>query len=412
MSATGVLLTYERQITEWADGHRVVPPAPEAARLGVEALAARVFEARGAWPSSIALRADRSAPAAFGFGRETTLFVDTYTGEVLGEGSGRARAFFRAVTDWHRWLGATGERRGAARAVTGAANLCFLFIVGSGIYLWWPARVTSRHVRPITLFTGGLRGRARDFNWHNVFGFWSALPLVFVVASGVVISYPWANALVQRLAGSAPDRAGARPGGPRGEAPVEAPSLSGLDRAWARAEAEVPGWQSLTARVPAAPNAPWVFSIDTSTGARRPDTRTQLTVDRETGTTLKREGYEATPAGRKAIGWLRFVHTGEAFGVAGQTVAGLASLGGVMLSWTGVALALRRFAAWRRRRGTTRGIMRAAALRLDLYQGEHETLATHPPSRRSGRLLRTGTLRLRRPHPRRPRPRPRRRTRS
>ena len=96
MSATGVLLTYERQITEWADGHRVVPPAPEAARLGIEALAARVFEARGAWPSSIALRADRTAPAAFGFGRETTLFVDPYTGEVLGEGSRKARAFFRA----------------------------------------------------------------------------------------------------------------------------------------------------------------------------------------------------------------------------------------------------------------------------------------------------------------------------
>ena len=75
-----------------------------------------------------------------------------------------------------------------------------------------------------------------------------------------------------------------------------------------------------------------------------------ITVDGETGTTLKREGYAAMPAGRKAIGWLRFIHTGEAFGVTGQTIAGLASLGGVMLAWTGVALALRRFGAWRRRR--------------------------------------------------------------
>jgi hypothetical protein len=36
--------------------------------------------------------------------------------------------------------------------------------------------------------------------------------------------------------------------------------------------------------------------------------------------------------------------------VAGQTVAGLASLAGVMLTWTGVSLALRRLAAWRDRR--------------------------------------------------------------
>lgn len=349
MSVTGVLLTYERQITEWADGHQVVPPAPGAARLDVEALTARVFEARGSWPSSIGLRADPAAPASFAFGRGVTVFADPYTGEVLGQGSPTARAFFRTVTDWHRWLGATGERRGAARAVTGAANLAFLFLVLSGLYLWWPASLTPRRLRPITLFTSGLKGKARDFNWHNVFGFWSALPLVFVVASGVVISYPWANAFVQRLAGGAPDQGGARPAGPRGEAPVPPRPLSGLDRAWARAEAEVPGWQSVTARVPTAPGAPWVFNVDTSTGARRPDTRTLITVDGEAGTTLKREGYDAMPAGRRAIGWLRFIHTGEAFGAAGQTIAGVASLGGVMLAWTGVALALRRFGAWRRR---------------------------------------------------------------
>jgi uncharacterized iron-regulated membrane protein len=296
------------------------------------------------------MRADPSKPAALGYGREGTLFVDPYTGEILGQGSTGARAFFRTVTDWHRWLGVGGERRGTARAATGAANLCFLFIVLSGAFLWWPAHFTPRHLRPITLFASEQQGKARDFNWHNVFGFWSAVPLVFVVASGVVISYPWANELVQRLAGSPPMRAGGRPGGPRSTVHVPQVSLAGFDLAWARAETQVGGWQSLTARLPAAPDAPWTFSIDTSTGARRPDTRTEVTLDRKTVATIKRESYEALPAGRKAIGWLRFIHTGEAFGVPGQTVAGLASLGGVMLAWTGVALALRRFAAWRRRR--------------------------------------------------------------
>ena len=352
MSVTGVLLTYERQLIEWADGYEIAPPAPGTPRLGAEALAARGLQARGASPATITVRADPSKPAALGLGREGTLFVDPYTGEILGQGSTGARAFFRTVTDWHRWLGVGGERRGTARAATGAANLCFLFIVLSGVYLWWPARFTPRHLRPITLFASGQQGKARDFNWHNVFGFWSAVPLVFVVASGVVISYPWANELVQRLAGSPPQRAGGRPGGPRSTAPVPQQSLAGLDRAWARAETQVEGWQSLTVRLPAAPDAPWTFSIDTSTGARRPDTRTEVTLDRKTVATIKREGYEALPAGRKAIGWLRFIHTGEAFGLPGQTVAGLASLGGVMLTWTGVSLSLRRLAAWRRRRGS------------------------------------------------------------
>jgi sulfite reductase (NADPH) flavoprotein alpha-component len=45
---------------------------------------------------------------------------------------------------------------------------------------------------------------------------------------------------------------------------------------------------------------------------------------------------------------VRALHTGEAFGFAVQTVAGLASLGGCFLAWTGLAMAWRRFRSWRR----------------------------------------------------------------
>ena len=65
---------------------------------------------------------------------------------------------------------------------------------------------------------------------------------------------------------------------------------------------------------------------------------------------MKLELYASQPPGRKVVGWLRFTHTGEAFGLPGQTVAGLASAGAVMLVWTGLSLALRRLAAWWRRR--------------------------------------------------------------
>jgi uncharacterized iron-regulated membrane protein len=350
MSVTGVLLTYERQMTEWADGYSVTPPTPEAQPLGIEQLAAIAREARSGELASITLRAE-PAPAGFSFGRGPIVFLDPYTGKVLGEGSARARAFFRSVTDWHRWLAAEGESRPTGRAVTGASNLLFLFIVLSGIVIWWPKALTLQHLRPITLFQGGLSGKARDFNWHNVFGFWSAIPLVFVVAGGVVISYPWATDLVYRLTGSEPPRRGGpgRAGGLR--PPV---SLDGLDRAWATAASRVPGWQSLSLRVPAGPEAPWSFTIDTWIAARNPSTRSQLVVDRKTGEVVRFEPYVSQSRGAKVRGWLRFLHTGEAFGFLGQTVAGLASAGAVMLAWTGVTLALRRFAAWRRRRVAAR----------------------------------------------------------
>ncbi len=47
---------------------------------------------------------------------------------------------------------------------------------------------------------------------------------------------------------------------------------------------------------------------------------------------------------------MRFAHTGEVLGIPGQTIAGLVTFGGAVLVWTGIALALRRFRAWLRRR--------------------------------------------------------------
>ena len=135
-------------------------------------LVTKAREARGANPTSVTLKADASAPAEIAFGRETTLFVNPYTGSIYGEGSHKTRSFFRGVTEWHRWLGAKGDNRNVARAITGACNLGFLFLVASGFYLWWPRNWNFKALRNVTWFRRGLPSRARDFNWHNTIGFW------------------------------------------------------------------------------------------------------------------------------------------------------------------------------------------------------------------------------------------------
>ena len=47
--------------------------------------------------------------------------------------------------------------------------------------------------------------------------------------------------------------------------------------------------------------------------------------------------------GRQIRTWLRWIHTGEAAGWFGQLIAGVASAGAVVLVWTGLSLAWRRF---------------------------------------------------------------------
>ena len=205
---------------------------------------------------------------------------------------------------------------------------------------------------------GGQRGARRrllreHFNWHNVFGLWSAVPLFIVVLTAVPISYAWANDLLYRLTGTEPP-ALQGPGGPAGPGGGSAsregaPDLAGLNRLWEKAELEVAGWRSISLRLPQSARAPVSFTIDTGDGGQ-PQRRLTLTLSRADESAVRRETFAGNNLGRRLRLWSRFAHTGEAFGIAGQTVAGIASAAGVMLVWTGVLLALRRFAAWRVRR--------------------------------------------------------------
>lgn len=121
MSVTGVLLTYEKQMLAWSDAQRnPVVEVSGKARLPVETLVAKARETRSDIPTSMTLKADRSAAAAVAFPGGNTVFVNPYTGAVLGSGDSGMRAFFRVVTDLHRWLAASGENRAVGKAITGA----------------------------------------------------------------------------------------------------------------------------------------------------------------------------------------------------------------------------------------------------------------------------------------------------
>ena len=347
MCVTGVLLTYEKQIISWADtrSYRSAPPATQTQHLPVETLIAMARDARGGNPTAVTLKSDPSAPAEIGFGRETTLFVNPYTGAILGEGSPKVRSFFRGVTDWHRWLGAKGENRNVARAITGACNLGFLFLVASGFYLWWPRNWNLKSLRNVMWFRRGLPSKARDFNWHNTIGFWSAAPLFIVVLSAVVISYTWAGNLVYRVVGETPPAPRANQPAPTLSSNSGKPGLNNLNAAWLRAEQQVGDWRSISLQLPSSESAPLTFNIDRGNGGQ-PQKRGQLVLDRASGEVVRWEPFSANSRGRQLRSILRFAHTGEVAGILGQTIAGLVSLGASVLVITGLALATRRLRAW------------------------------------------------------------------
>lgn len=361
MSATGVLLTYQKQLTLWADtrGLRAAPPAGVTHALPADSLLARVRAVVPGTPTAITWRAGLDAPVQVAFGRERTVFANPYTGQVLGEGSKATRDFFAWVTGWHRWLARTGDARDTGRAITGAANVGFLFLVLSGFVLWWPRRWTPAAFRQVAWFRRGLSPKARDFNWHHVIGLWSVVPLVIVVASGVVISYPWASGLVYRAMGErvpAPQGEAPRAAAPAGSRAAATPEPGAVatpalppqvDLMLARATERVPAWRSITLQIPRAGATQVPFAIDAGSGGQ-PQARATLTFDRESGRVVKWEPFATQSPARRARSILRFAHTGEVLGVVGQTLAGLVSLGAIVLAYTGIALTVRRFVAWRK----------------------------------------------------------------
>jgi uncharacterized iron-regulated membrane protein len=427
MSVTGVLLTYERQLIAWSDSHlRSAPPAADAPRLPVEAILERFRrEHPDVTPTAVTMASAPDATVVLAV-PERTLHLDAYTGQVLGEGATGVRRVMSSLRSWHRWLAVEGDGRPIARALTGWSNVLFLFIVVSGAYLWLPRTWSWRQVRNIAWFRGGLRGKARDFNWHNAIGLWSVIPLFIVVISAVPISFPWGNALVYRAVGEEPPAQGGRGGaaaaGRQGGAPgreagapaagreggerqavarergaregsaregsavperqqaagearparggreggereggapraAAAASFDGLDELWTSAAAHVPGWRTINLRLPNSERAPVVFAIDRGDGGQ-PHLRSTLTLDRASGAIVTDENFSSLTLGRRIRNVMRFAHTGEVLGIPGQTIAGLATFGSLVLVWTGIALSLRRLSAWlRRRRNPAAGVV-------------------------------------------------------
>jgi len=214
--------------------------------------------------------------------------------------------------------------------------------------------------------------------------------LFFIVITGSVFSYPWMSNLLYRITGNEPPPPRSAPGGPAGGAalakaggeskgrPAEGKSGEGkrgegkqgerreggegrrggggstrplyapgeLNAIWTKAEAQATDWQTISLRMPAAPDAPFAFLVDRGNGAR-PDKRATVNLSAKTGEIVSTETYESYNGGRKLRLWVRWIHTGEAGGFLGQTLAMLASLGGAVLVYTGFALTFRRWRNWR-----------------------------------------------------------------
>ena len=354
MSLTGVLLTYEHQMTAWADAKSWPSHPAGAERVSVEALVASAAGA-GISPQRLTYYRDPDMPVLAGGGRrDPSTYVDGYTGDLLGRPTSTMRDVMATLTAWHRWFDVDGEGRATAQFITGISNLIFLFLIVSGAYLWLPKVMRWPLFRERLRFRKSYRNsKERDFYWHHIFAAWSIVPLIVVVATGVVISFGWANSLLTGLAGDSPGRPIAAA---VSEPPAHTARMS-LDELLQRAMAQSDSWNSIAMDLPGPESKSVSFQLDAGSG-RQPHKRTIVMLDAFSGKVVGSSEFSDQPATTRAISWNRYLHTGESFGFVGQTIAGVVSLTSLFMVWTGFALAWRRLIVplYRRKGRAARGV--------------------------------------------------------
>ena len=140
LAATGVILSLEETALGLAERRYRVEAPDGSVRLPPEA----IVRAAGLAATSLHYASDPRAAVRVYEGRDRFARVDPCTGQVLGIGPGGLERFFEDVRAWHRWFNLSGSSVRKGRAVTGAVNAAFLFLLLTGPILWIPRPISKR----------------------------------------------------------------------------------------------------------------------------------------------------------------------------------------------------------------------------------------------------------------------------
>jgi len=337
---SGALLAFERQSLDWAERSALALPPPGAAeRLPADLLVAAAARVELARPTGVRYTNDPRMPVRIGFANNTSVSVNAYTGAVLGRGPAALRAFYAFVRRAHVALALPRGVEKSGPPIVGACNLAFVFLLLTGPVIWWPRKWKWSALRNSIAIRFDVGGKQRDWNWHNAFGFWALIPLWLMGASGIVLSYQWANQGMREFA----SKHGSKPVPLVTIAPPKAAAPQpGWPEILASVERAFPAWRSI--QIPWSDAKKSTITIAVNEGYEgEPHKRNSVTVDRATAVVTQVQRWENREAADRARAIVRLGHSGELGGLLGQALAGAGCLAGVLLVYTGLALSWRRF---------------------------------------------------------------------
>ena len=192
---SGAMLVFENEVNEWSrpDLYYVetVKESPLSMDKLLEKVAMALPDSVSVTGVSISSDPGRAYQVSLSKPRRASLYVDQYTGEVKGKSE--RSGFFMFMFRMHRWLldsmnpGNEGIFWG--KMIVGVSTLLFVFVLISGIVIWWPrTRKALKNSLKITVSKGW---RRFWYDLHVAGGMYALIFLLAMALTGLTWSFPW-----------------------------------------------------------------------------------------------------------------------------------------------------------------------------------------------------------------------------
>jgi uncharacterized iron-regulated membrane protein len=272
------------------------------------------------------------------------VFVDPYTGELLGDTTSYGSSGALPVRSWlselhrHLHLGDLGRLYSEL-----AASWLWVVALG-GVVLWTARRHRARRLRHILLPEPSAKGRNRTMSWHGSLGIWALVGLLVLSATGLTWSrFAGANVTDVRVAlgWTAPALSAPAPAehgghgdrGGHGEHTDHGSAGQGADLDTVLESVRAAGLDGpLEISVPVEEGAP--FTVQ-ETGRAWPVQQDAAAVDAMSGEVVEQLRFEDHPLMAKMATWGIAFHMGLLFGLPNQLLLTAVGLGALLLVFWG-----------------------------------------------------------------------------
>lgn len=272
----------------------------------------------------------------------TFYFVDPYTGVIKDTAQSTGSPFFLSMFRLHRWLLLDQE---IGRPIVGAATLIFVFIIITGLVIWFPQKVKNWRQGLKIKFSANWKRVNHDL--HNSLGFYSSFLLLIMALTGLTWSFPWYKDGVNKLLGVY------KPAGQK-EEPLKSEisadkKMLPLSVFLKQADELLPYEGNYMLNFPADSSAS-VSITKTQVGFFAPVAGDKIQFDQYTGKVLKLEIFREKPFNERVAGSIRALHVGNVYGTFTKIVYFIACLIATSLPVTGTLIWINKLKKRRKKR--------------------------------------------------------------